>query len=273
MGHHLQDIEAPDARAKSRRLRLSAGAVALLLAGTLAACGGDDSSDSTSTSAAAPETSAQTTPAETTETTTEDNGVAELSADEILAKATEAAKGATAVRVSGAMEELELDISLVKGRGATGSITQDGAKAEIIVVDDEIFLKGDEAFYQSLGGDAIVRLLGDKWLKVPAGGEGFESFEQITDMDALLGQALKPEGETLTKGEVTDLDGTPAVPLRTDRRKGTLYIATEGEPFPLKIIGDGDRGEITFDGWNEPAELVAPTDVIDVAELERASSN
>ncbi|MDW5597225.1 hypothetical protein VSS74_22955 [Conexibacter stalactiti] len=275
MGHHLQDIEAPDTRAKSRRMRLSAGAVALLLAGTLAACGGDDSSDSTTTSAASGSTTEQTAPAETTETTAaaEDNGVAELSGEEILAAARDAAKGATAVHVAGVMEEVELDISLVKGEGATGRITQGGAGAEIIVVGDEIFLKGDERFYESLGGEAVVRLLGDKWLKVPAGGDGFESFEQITDMETLLDEALRPEGGTVEKGETSDVDGTPAIGLTSGERRGTLFVATTGEPFPLKIVGEGDRGEITFDGWNEPVELEAPTDVIDVAELQRAGSS
>jgi hypothetical protein len=275
MGHHLQDIEAPDTRAKSRRMRLSAGAVALLLAGTLAACGGDDSSDSTTTSAASGSTTEQTETTETTETTAaaEDNGVAELSGDEILAKARESALGATAVHVAGVMEEVELDISLVKGEGATGRILQGGSGAEIIVVGDEIFLKGDERFYESLGGEAVVRLLGDKWLTVPAGGEGFESFEQITDMETLLGEALRPEGGRVEKGETSDVDGTPAIGLTSGERRGTLYVATEGEPFPLKIVGEGDRGEITFDGWNEPVELEAPTDVIDVAELQRAAGS
>jgi hypothetical protein len=278
METNVQDFEVNEGGARRRRLRLSAGAVALLLAGTLAACGGDDSSDSTNASTAAA-TAAQTAPAETTaptETTEaggEDNGVAELSGEEILAKARESAKGATAVHVAGVMEEVELDISLVKGEGATGRITQNGAGAEIIVVGDEIFLKGDRAFYESLGGESVVRLLGDKWLKVPAGGDGFESFEQITDMETLLDEALRPEGGTVEKGEQSDVDGTPAIGLTSGERRGTLYVATEGEPFPLKIVGEGDRGEITFDGWNEPAELEAPTDVIDVAELQRAGSS
>lgn len=275
MENTLECNEVQESGTRRRGLRLGAGAVALLVAGTLAACGGDDSSSETTTSAAGGETTAQTTPAEDTGSdagSSESNGIEEKSADEILAEATAAAKGASAVHVAGQMEEIELDISLVKGEGATGRITQGEGTAEIIVVGDEIYLKGDDAFYQSIGGDAVVRALGDRWLKIPAGGDGFESFEQITDMEALIDAALRPEG-SIEKGEVEDVDGTPAIGLTSSERRGTLFVATKGEPLPLKIVGEGDRGEVTFDGWNEPVELEAPTDVLDIAELERTAGS
>ncbi|ADB51771.1 hypothetical protein [Conexibacter woesei] len=247
------------------RRRLAPGAVALVLAATLAACGDSDSSSDT-TSASSPTTAAQTQ----TETTAASNGVADKSADEVLAASLAAAKSASAMHVAGESDGTTIDLSLVKGEGASGSIAQGTNRFELLTVGDEIYLRGSDEFYRSLGGEAVVRLLAGKWLKVSAGDRQFGSFAAFTDMDKLLTEALRPEG-TIEKGEVETVDGTEVVPL-TNGREGTLYVAATGDPFPVKITpGGARRGEIVFDGWNEPVELTAPTDAIDIEELSRAA--
>lgn len=268
MGLIERDVEQMKNRLMSRTSlhRLGAGATALALAATLAACGGNDSSNTTSTS------SGGATQATTTSTTAAANGVADKSADEILAEATAAAKGATAVHIAGTTDGASVDLSLVRGEGASGSIAQGTSRFDLIAIGDAIYLRGSEDFYRSLGGEAVVRLLGDKWLKVPATGRDFATFAEFTDMERLLTAALRPES-TIQKGDVETVDGTEAIGL-TDDRGGTLFVATTGEPFPLKLVGGGDRrgGEITFDGWNEPVTLTAPADAIDVDQLARAGN-
>jgi hypothetical protein len=282
MGHFDQSVEEPVNRVNRRvhRLRLGAGALALVLAGTLAACGGSDSSADTTraasgtTAAQSSDTTAATTPADTTATTdtAESNGVADKSADEILAAAKAAAKGATAVHVSGDADGVQLDLNLVRGKGASGSMAQGADRFELITIGREIYLRGSDDFYSRLGGDAVVRLLAGKWLKVPATGRGFESFAAITDMGTLIDQALKPDaGSQVEKGDVETVDGTEAIGLTNGR--GTLFIATTGDPFPLEIVPRDGRGGAAFDGWNDPADLTAPTDSIDIAQLESMSTN
>jgi hypothetical protein len=264
MDHHKQCFDAPDdgterriARVPRRRTSLTGAAVALLLAATFAACGGSDSSSDSSSSSSA-STSTQTTAA--------DNGVADKSADEILADATAAAKAASAVHIAGGVGGVELDLTLVRGEGARGTIAQGANEFEIVSVGDAVYLKGSPDFYRQIGGEAAVTLLGDRWLRVPAGGADFGSFAQLTDMGKLLDQALAPEGSTVSKGEVEDAGGQPAVPLTSDR--GTLFVAATGEPYPLQIVQTRGSGRITFDGWDEDVELTAPSDAVDVSELQ-----
>ncbi|MBB4662036.1 hypothetical protein [Conexibacter arvalis] len=244
------------------RAALGVGAVALALAA--AGCGGDDEGGAT-TAAGGGATAAQT--AATEPATAAGNGVEEQSADEILASAQEAARAATAVRVSGEMEDLRLDLSVVRGEGATGTMAQGGMEFELIVVGDEVFLKGSDAFYEQIAGRAAAALLSGKWLQVPKDDDDFGSIAEIADMEELLGQALDPDADRLTKGEVEEVDGQQAIGITADR--GTLYVATEGEPLPVALVGDRTRpGRVTFSGWNEPVELTAPADAIDVAELQ-----
>jgi hypothetical protein len=267
---------APTPEARPRRLlargrtALGVGAVALAL--VAAGCGSDDDGGST-TAGGGGATTEQTT-AQTTEQSGGDNGIAEKSADEILTAAQEAARAATAVTVSGAFEEVRLDLSIVKGEGATGSMSQAGAEFELVVKGDEVFVKGSDEFYEQIGGRAAVTLLSGKWLQVPSTDDDFGSIAQFADMDRLLGEILDPSADRVTKGETEDVDGTPAIGITADR--GTLFVATEGEPLPLKLTGPADRpGEMTFSDWNEPAELTTPdpADVVDIAELQRSSGS
>lgn len=265
----------PTAADRPRRLlargrsALGIGAVALALAA--AGCGSDDGGGST-TSAGGGSTAAQTT-AQTTEQSG-DNGIAEQSADEILAAAQEAARSATAVKVSGEIDDVRLDLDLVKGEGAVGTMAQAGMEFELIVVGDEVFLKGSDEFYEQIGGRAAATLLRGKWLQVPRTDEDFGSIAQIADMERLLSEALDPEADRLTKGEVEEVDGQPAIGITAD--DGTLFVATEGEPFPLQLRGGDERpGAISFSAWNEPAELTAPDpdEVVDIGELERSAGS
>jgi hypothetical protein len=282
MGHSEQHFETPGNGAKRRstmtlrrRRAFSTGAVAVVLATSLAACGSSGTKATTSadttTSANAPTTATPaTTP--TQATTTADSGVSGQSADQILAASIAAAKSASAVHVAGATGNVQLDLSLVRGKGASGSIAQGANDFKIISVGQTIFLKGSAAFYRQVGGEGAAQLLRDRWLRVPATGGDFASFAELTDMDKLVDEALKPDGKTISKGAVTTVDGQRVVPLMTDRRKGTLYVLASGQPYPLALVQNGGSGKITFDGWDKPVTLTAPTDAVDVSTLKSSQS-
>jgi hypothetical protein len=50
---------------------------------------------------------------------------------------------------------------------------------------------------------------------------------------------------------------------------GSLYVATTGEPYPVEIAqGSGtSTGAVHFDDWNEPVDIVAPKNAVDIAKL------
>ena len=64
-----------------------------------------------------------------------------------------------------------------------------------------------------------------------------------------------------------DVDGTPTIAVEDTEQDATLYVATEDEPYPVKLETDGGDGTITFEDWNESYELEAPEDSIDFSTL------
>lgn len=247
----------PQRTARSRRA-LGAAAVAAALAVSLTACGGGGSSTTSSAG-----TSAQTSGT----TTTAAVNVADKSAAEVLAASQAAARAATSVRVAGDIDDVSLELRLARGVGATGSLEQRGSRFELIAVGGEVYLKGSDAFYEQIAGRAAVQLLGGKWLKAPASDREFASIAQLGDMELLLRQVLNPQSDTVVKGAVTTVDGQQSVPLRA--KDGTLYVAAEGA-LPLQLTGSASRpGKITFSEWNQPVDVTAPTDAVDLSELKR----
>jgi hypothetical protein len=66
------------------------------------------------------------------------------------------------------------------------------------------------------------------------------------------------------------VNGQPAISVTSTRPAGggTLYVATTGEPFPLKLEGSkSNEGSVTFDRWNEPVELKPPPNPVDFSKL------
>lgn len=113
-----------------RARTVAAGALAVLVLAT--GCGASGGSGGSSAS----------TPA--------GNGVASKSAQEILAAATTAAKAQSSVHIAGVdttgTDKTELDLSLAKGVGATGTITMGGNKIQLITTTDSVYMKADKAF-------------------------------------------------------------------------------------------------------------------------------
>jgi hypothetical protein len=199
------------------------------------------------------------------------NGVAEKSADEIVTAALTAAKAAETVHVAGQAggdDALEIDVRLVSGEGGEGRLVANGLSFEIVRIGDRAYFRGDEAFWRNFGGGEVVELLENRWVEAPADTGDLASFTPLTDIEQLFDGILGDHGE-LSKGDETEIDGIPAIALEDTTEGGTLYVATEGEPYPLKIEGPEDSpGSIRFDAWNEEHELTKPADTVDLSKLQ-----
>jgi hypothetical protein len=199
------------------------------------------------------------------------NGVAEKSAEEIVADATAASKEASSVHVHGSTssggQPLEVDVHLVADEGGEGHISANGLSFDMVRIGDTAYFTGGDELWRQFGGEAAVQLLHGRWLQAPSTSGELASFTPLTDIDQLFEGVLGDHG-TLTKGEETTVDGKPAIAIDSSKG-GTLYVSTEGEPYPLKLENTGDQpGSITFDGWNESYELEAPSDPIDISKLQ-----
>jgi hypothetical protein len=202
------------------------------------------------------------------------NGVASKSATEILAASKAAADGASSVHVVGTLTSngtpITLDLHLASGQGGRGRISQSGLAFELIVIGNTIYIKGSPAFYSHFGGAAAAQLFQGKWLKAPASGGELGSLAALTSFAKLLDQALASQG-TLAKGSTSTVAGEPVIELHDTSHNGSLFVATSGKPYPIQIVKHGsETGHVTFTDWNQPVSLAAPSNAIDLSQLQHA---
>jgi hypothetical protein len=205
------------------------------------------------------------TPPSVAPSTAADNGVAALPADQILQRADTAIKGATSYRISGDVKSAGQRATLefqITGSDLSGSLAMGAAKAELLEVGGQKYVRLNEQFWSMIGdprkAKELTRSLGGKWAKVPAGDK---------DLTGLFGAAsiaeLLDNGGKVTKGQAKEIDGVSAIGLLDNGPGGgTLYVATVGEPYPLRIeadvLTDGDISFTDF-GASFPA-IKAPAD-------------
>lgn len=234
---------------RAAKVLVSAVAVLVVLSGCGSTSGGGGSSSGSSASAS-------------------DNGIAALPASEILQEATAAALAQSSVHAVGAStdatQSVSLDLTLAKAGDGKGTLKLGKGVVDIISTGGSVYLRGDQAFWESAATAAVAKLIGDKWLKAPADSSSFKDLASMANFSESLGSLLKPEG-TPTKGEQKVIDGTPAIGLVDG--KSTLWIATVGEPLPLKVDGSG-KGDATFE-WGVDATVTAPPadQTIDLSQL------
>ncbi len=233
-------------------MRMQATIAALVLAAGLAACGSSSKSSSSGTSGSS------------------DNGVAAKSPDQIVAAAQTAAGGLGAVHVAGTVssgtQPVSMDLDLANGKGGRGSMTASGLSFQIISLGQTAYFSGGPSFWQRFGGKAAAQLLQGKWLKAPATGN-FGSFAKLTDMQTLFSKLLASHG-SLTKGSTTTINGQKVIAVNDSAQGGTLYVATTGKPYPVRVAKNGSGGgQLTFDRFNESISLSPPPNAIDISQL------
>lgn len=190
-------------------------------------------------------------------------------AEQVLAKAKEAAKSATSVHILGNFEEsgssLKVDMVISDEAGADGTLKQNGDEVAVRLVDGSLYVKSD-SFAQSVGAKEAK----GKWLKAKPDDARMEQFTGLTSMDSAFDDMLSPDGK-MKKVEGKDVDGTPTVGLDdgSDEDSGILYIAAKGPAYPLLIEPKKGPGSFQFTEWNEKVEIAVPASdqVIDLAKL------
>jgi hypothetical protein len=236
-----------------RSVRVAALVSAAVLA--LTGCTGDDESGGPGAGAAA---SAQV------------NTFEKESAEQVLAKAKQAAQDARSVRMIGAFDEggnsLRIDMVLSDADGGHGSITIDGDKMELRQVGADLFVKGTEEVWSSMvpgAAEAAARLDG-KWVRISKDDDAAARFRDIASIDKAFEGLLQPSGKKLTKVKGKDVASTPTVGLLDQGdnadQAATLYIATRGPAYPLLVEPKQSKGKVEFRDWNKPVKVEKPTD-------------
>ncbi|MGW8765377.1 hypothetical protein ACWGN5_23030 [Streptomyces sp. NPDC055815] len=199
----------------------------------------------------------------------------ELTGSQIVDKAFAATRTATSVTVDvdeqGAVEPLKAYLSLdTRGRcagtltiGATGTV-------ELLKTDAEsVYTRFDEAFLREQvkedgpeAQDAMVKQLKGRWMKGPVSDPDNKGMLELCDLKGLL-DGFEQGASGIVKGEETTLGGQKALALTEPGDGGetnTVYVATQGTPYVLKIVTKGgeEPGTITFSHYGKPVEAKAP---------------
>ena len=131
-------------------------------------------------------------------TTVASNGVAAKSPTEILNAAVAAAESARSMHVSGTVQQhgtIGLDLDLVTGKGAAGTISQGAPKFKLIVVGADFYFQGNRAFWlHAAHSQAAVQLLLGKWIRYPSAGAQFGSVSHLTSIKAVMDAIVKEHG-------------------------------------------------------------------------------
>ncbi len=200
------------------------------------------------------------------------NGVASKSPTAILAASRAAAEGAASVRVADKSSQGRLSLTL------NMEATRDGGRArvsllalvfEVIRSGDTLYIKGNPAFYARLG-IAAAKVPKGMWLKASASSRQLAQLTEFTNLSGELGTMLTARGP-LTKGAATTANGQQVIELKENTGVSirTLYIATNGKPYPIKIVKHGaETGQATFSDWNQPIKLTPPASAVELSKLE-----
>jgi hypothetical protein len=249
--------------------RRAAGLSAVAAAGALllAGCGGSGSSSASGSasgsgagsSAASSSTSASASASGAASGASDLKG---LSAAQVLAKAKAAFAGASSVHVVFDVKDpngkaIGYDDRYVKDKGAIGTVDAGAGKIDIILIGSDVYFRGDAKALAGVG----ARGAAGTWFKTSTTSAAGRGLSGLTDVKSLADSILKPSGSIeLVEGK--DVDGTPTVGL-LDRGNegGTLYVAAQGEPYPLLVeppAAQKGQGSVKFSGFGEPVELTPP---------------
>jgi hypothetical protein len=205
-------------------------------------------------------------PAGATSTPARDNGIAGLSATELLTRANRALAGARTVRVTADVrfegQRIQIDERIRSDQGATGTLRLDGAAMEFLRLGRTFYVRADAANWRKQGvpRDAVAVLVG-KWVRLPSTGPDFADFAKLSTIRELARLFIPTDELKGVQGPWprSTLRGQPVVRMGEDRL-GALYVAAVGAPYPVRAVtaGGAESGRIDFLAYNQPVTLTQP---------------
>jgi hypothetical protein len=200
------------------------------------------------------------------------NGEASKPAAQVLADANAAATSASSAHVTGNLQSsgtpITLDLSMARNKGATGSMTTNGLKFDLVRIGNTVYIRGSDAFYKHFAGAGVAQLVHGKWLKASATQGRLGPLASLTSIGALFAEIGSHHGKLVNDGK-TSYKGTDVVVIRDTSDNSKLYVSATGKPYPVAIAGGqkGQSGSIMFGDWNKPVSLSAPKDALDISKL------
>jgi hypothetical protein len=167
-------------------------------------------------------------------------------------------------------------------------LKQGSASASMIVIDDSNYVNANAAFWrQEADAGAGAAQLAGRWFKAPSsvGGDLEQEFDP-----ARLSRCLVRGHGTLARGGTATVEGQPTVVIvdkgdRPGTNPGKLFVATTGEPLPLRMLATGRErpggrkdpecdsddspptpgDEVVLSRYDEPVDIEEPPAAVDLS--------
>ena len=216
-----------------------------------------------------------------------DDDIASLTAEQIADRSRDALLGVSSLHLSargdldGSGDRMSVDLTLDREGNCAGGVDmgEDGS-VEIVKRADDVWLKPDKAFWEThvpIGGSTFDAILDGRYMKAKADDPRLLTVTEVCDLDTfrelITDNPDATERGTLTKGRETEVNGTPVIPVTRTQgtERLTVDVATEGEPYPVRITvrGADEEGTVSFSGFDRPvpAETPAASETVDVTAL------
>ncbi len=200
-----------------------------------------------------------------------DDGIADLSANKILAKAEKQLAEQDFITVKGKGKdeksgtEIDVDMSFA-GETASGTVGVSGMTLEVLKADGKTYFKADKEFFESSGAPAdVMDLIGGKWVLIDPNNQNFAEIGSFASKKEFFDELLEPSSK-VTKGKDKKVDGVDCVALKD--KQGTFYFdKSDAKPVSLVTTDDGE-GTLNF-SYDKVDEAEAPSsdEVVDLATL------
>ena len=194
------------------------------------------------------------------------------SPNQLIARATAAAVSAKSVRVvatgvPNGNSTMSWDFHLVAGKGGAGFMTLGKDRIDLIRVGGWAYFRAGASFWAKYG-KAAAQLVAGRWVKVNASNPDFADLTALTDIKQFFTGIFSSHGK-LKLGGTKTINGTKAIGLidATGKGGGALWIAASGTPYPLLLLPPSGPGQVSFESWNQPANVTAPRSSLDFAAL------
>lgn len=227
------------------RTRTAATALAALLLAT-AGCTQPGPASTTSagaTAAPVPTVAAPSTAAELAEKT---QAALEAATSVTIKGGGEQEGTVTSVDLTGTLDETSYHLLMIQG----------DATFEIVVVGEEFYLKGNEAFFTQIDADPADMQYADRWVTGESvGGSNFDMTPASLLGSLSMGLAADGLSPEVTVGKVDGQD-VFIVTNAEGASSGQYSVAADGTWLPVKFTAADV--EFTFSQWNQPVTVAAP---------------
>lgn len=205
---------------------------------------------------------------------TQASGEATKPASQVVADAVKAANAASSVHMSGTVvdagQQIAIDMTVAKGKGATGTLAVGKGSVDLVVIGNTAYMRASPAFWRKYThSSGMGQLFAGKWLKFTGKNGQLKGLTDLTHVQGIFNKLTSSQGK-LTNHGATTYNGQDVVAISDTPENGTLYVAASGTPYPVGLVKAGKSssgGKLTFDRWDQPVTLTAPKGALDFSQF------